>query len=85
MAKDDVVYSSPESEWFNALEAKLVRCEYRVFRLSELINFLRGNPPVDGDEQAKIKQALAEGFRWIRTDHWCRDGSDWCIFERAVV
>ena len=84
MGNFDTVYSSPESEWRNMLEAKLVRCEYRVFRLSELINFLRGNPPVDGDEQAEIKQALSEGFHWIRTDHWCRDGSDWAVFERVV-
>jgi hypothetical protein len=84
MAKGDE-YSSVEHEWFTALEAKLVHYEYQTFRLAVVINYLRGNPPVENGEQEPIKAALAEGFRWIRTDHWCWDGSDWAVFEKQVV
>ena len=39
------------------------------------------------DEPVKseaVEQARRDGYCWIRTDHWCRENSDWAVFERVV-
>ena len=81
MAKGDE-YSSVEHEWFTALEAKLVRYEYRLIPFVQAQLHFRAFEPVEMDN---VKVALEAGFKWVRTDHWCRDGSDWAVFEKQVV
>ena len=70
-----------EPEWLAKVLGKVTEYEYKVFTLAEVkAYFQEANP-----KNEPITKALAEGFRWVRTDHWSRDGSDWAVFEKQVV